>query len=54
MYEPSGGTRELKRIYHYSLKLRPLVNAKLAAVSAEADKKAADEKAATAKKAAQF
>jgi hypothetical protein len=54
MYEPSGGTRELKRIYHYSLKLRPLVNAKLAAVSAEADKKAAEEKAATAKKAAQF
>jgi len=54
MYEPRGAMRELKRIYHYSLKLRPMVNAKLAAVNAEADKKAAAEKAATAKKASQF
>jgi hypothetical protein len=54
MYEPSGRTRELKRIYHYSLKLRPMVKAKLAAVNAEVDKKAAAEKATTAKKASQF
>jgi hypothetical protein len=54
MYEPRGNAKELKRIYHYSLKMRPMVNAKLAALQAEADKKAADDKAATAKKASQF
>ena len=54
MYEPRGNTKELKRIYHYSLKMRPMVSAKLAVLKDEADKKAADDKAATAKKASQF
>ena len=54
MYEPRGLTKELKRIYHYSLKMRPMVSAKLAALNAEADRKAAANKAATAKKASQF
>jgi hypothetical protein len=54
MYEPRGNSKELKRIYHYSLKMRPMVSAKLAALKAEADKKASDDKAATAKKASQF
>jgi hypothetical protein len=54
MYEPSGDTRELKRIFHYSLKLRPMVSEKLATLKAEADQTAANEKAKTAKKASQF
>ena len=54
MYEPSGNKKNLKRIYHYSLKMRPMVNAKLAAMKADAQKKAADDKAAAAKKASQF
>ena len=54
MYEPHGNQKELRRIYHYSLQMRPMVSAKLAALKAQADKKAAEEKAATARKAAQF
>ena len=54
MYEPSATKKDLKRIYHYSLKMRPMVYAKLAALNAEAAKKSADEKAATSKKASQF
>ena len=54
MYEPSGGKRELKRIYHYSIQMRPMVNAKLAALKVAAEKQAAERKAATAKKASQF
>lgn len=53
-YEPSGGKREVKMIYHYSLKMRPMVIAKLAALADAADKKADEAKAATAKKASQF
>lgn len=54
MYEPSGGKRELKRIYHYSIRMRPMVNAKLAGLRSIAEKQAADRKAAAAKKASQF
>jgi len=54
MYEPSGTKKNLKRIYHYSLKMRPMVSAKMAAVKADAEKKAAQDKAAAAKKASQF
>ncbi len=54
MYEPSGQRRDLKRLYHYSLKMRPLVNAKLANLKADAAQKAAAAKAATMKKASQF
>lgn len=54
MYEPSGSKRELKRIYHYSIQMRPLVNAKLATLKAAAEKQATEQKAAAAKKASQF
>lgn len=54
MYEPRGTGKELKQVYHYSLKMRPLVQAKLTALKADADKKAAAEKAAIAKKGSQF
>lgn len=54
MYETSGGKRELKRIYHYSIRMRPMVNAKLAELQVVAQKQAADQRAAAAKKASQF
>lgn len=54
MYEPGGNSGEIKRIYHYSLKMRPIVNDKLAKLKAEAAQKAADAKAATMKKASKF
>lgn len=54
MYEPSGNKKELKRIYHYSLKMRPMVNAKLSMLKTEAARKLNEEKAATMKKASQF
>jgi hypothetical protein len=55
MYEPTTSEKKyIKRIYHYSLKMRPMVNAKMSASKADADKKAAQDEASAAKKASQF
>lgn len=54
LYEPNAKTNELKRIYHYSLKLRPMVHAKLAKIQADAQSDTEAAEAAKAGKAPQF
>ena len=57
IYEPKAykpNPKRIERIYHYSLKMRSMVYAKMEAMKDEDERKAAAEKAAKARKASQF